>query len=75
MPEVEDHYTGAEIFLPRGDEMARSHVVTSRHNASGNIMGRAHMNPILDTRMYHVEFAGGKATELMDNVIAESMFT
>ena len=36
-------------------------------------MGRSHTNPILDTRMYQVEFAGGEVTELTANVIAESM--
>ena len=34
----------------------------------------AHENPILDTRMYQVEFAGGKVPELTANVIAESMY-
>ena len=38
-------------------------------------MGRSHTVPILDTRMYQVEFAGGKVTELIANVIAESMYT
>ena len=38
-------------------------------------MGRAHTNPILNTRMYQVEFAGGKVTELTTNIIAESMYT
>ena len=27
------------------------------------VMGRFHTNPILDTRMYQVEFAGGKVTD------------
>ena len=38
------------------------------------MMGRAHTNPILNTRMYQVEFAGGKVTEFTANVIAESMY-
>ena len=33
------------------------------------------MNPILDTRMYQVEFAGGEVTVLITNVIAELMYT
>ena len=33
MPEVEDHYKGAEILLPRENEMARDHVVAQSHNA------------------------------------------
>ena len=38
-------------------------------------MGRFHTNPIFDTRMYQVEFAGEKVTELTTNFIAESMYT
>ena len=40
MSEAGDQYIGAEIMLPRGDEMARGHVVVQSHNASGNIMGK-----------------------------------
>ena len=51
--------------------MARGHVVARSRDAKGNVMGRSHTNPILDTRMYQVEFAGGEVTELTANVIAE----
>ena len=44
------------------------------YDATGNDIGSAHANPILDTRMCQVEFAGDKVTELTDNVIAESMY-
>ena len=57
-PEVGDLYIGAEILLPRGDQMARGHVVARSRNCNGYVMGRSHTNPILDTRMYQVEFAG-----------------
>ena len=33
------------------------------------------MNPIMDNRMYQVEFAGGKVTELTPNFITESIYT
>ena len=64
-----DHYIGAEILLPGGDKTVRDHVLEWCRNTNGNMMGRAHTNPILNTRMYQVEFAGGKVTEL---IIAES---
>ena len=72
-PEVGDHYIGAEILLPSRAKVARGHLVAWIHSARGNIMGRAHMNPILDTRMYKVEIAGGKVTELTTNIIAKSV--
>ena len=59
MPEVEDHYIGAKILLPRGDEMARGHLVVQSNDANRNMMGRAHTSPILNTRTYQVEFARG----------------
>ena len=55
--------------------MARDQVVAQSHDANGNIISRAHKNPILDTWMYQIEFAMVKVTELTANVIAESMCT
>ena len=75
MPEVGDHYIGAEILLPRGDQMARGHVVARSRDTNGNVMERSHTNSILDARMYQVEFTGGEVKELTTNVIAESMYT
>ena len=72
-PEVGNQYIAAEIMLSRGDKMARGHVVAQRHDVSGNIMARAYTNPIMDTRLYQVEFNGVKVMELTANVIAESM--
>ena len=51
MPEVGDHYIGSQILLPSGDKMARGHVVAWSHNANGNVMGKAHTNPILGVRL------------------------
>ena len=70
-PKVWDHYVGAYILLPREDQMARGHVVACSHDASGNVMGKAHKDPILDTRIYQVEFAVGVVAALTANIIAE----
>ena len=74
MSEAGDHYLGADILLPRGDKMARGHEVAQSHHACGYVRGRAHSNTILNTRMYQVEFLGGKITELISNIIAASMY-
>ena len=73
MPEVADHYIDEDILLPRGDQMTKFHVVAQNYDANKNAMGRVHANPILDTRMYEVEFADGDVTELTANIIAESV--
>ena len=39
MPEVGNHYIGAEILIPRGNQMARGHVMTWSCDANGNVMG------------------------------------
>ena len=75
MLEVGDHYIVADMLLSREDQMARGHVVAQSCDANGNIMGRAHTNPILDTILYQVEFSGGKVTEITMNIIAKSMYT
>ena len=58
MSKVGDLYIGAEILLPRGDEMALGHVVARSRDANGKMVGRSHTNPILDTNTYQIEFAG-----------------
>ena len=55
MPELGDHYVGAEILLSKEDDMARGHVVAWNHDTNENIMNRFHTNPILNTRTYQVE--------------------
>ena len=62
MPEVGDHYIGAEILLPRGDQKTRGHVVAISQDANGNVMDRAHTNPTLNTKTYQVKFTGGEVT-------------
>ena len=69
MPEVDDQYVGNNILLPRADQVVSGHVVGRRKDANGNVMGRSHTYQILDTRMYQVEFTGGKVTELTTNLI------
>ena len=58
MSEVADHNIGAEILLPRGEQMARGQLVVSSY----------------DTVMYQVEYAGGEIKELTANVIVKLMY-
>eukprot|EP01082_Thalassiosira_pseudonana_P000070 g27.t1 g27 contig1:60384-63019(+) len=73
-PEAEDNYVNAEIMLPRGDGFERGRVVKRKRGIDGEVIGRANSNPILDTRLYEVQFPGGEVTELTANVIAQSMY-
>ena len=53
--------------------MARGHVVAWSHDANGNMMDKAHINPIIDNMMYQTAFTGGKVTELTAIIIANSI--
>ena len=54
--------------------MTQVRAVKRTRDNGGNVVDRAHDNPILDTRKYVVEFEGGEEAELTANVIAESMY-
>ena len=57
--ELGDTYIGAEVLLPIGGQQQAGIV---RHRKCGhdeNLLGKAHNNPILDTRTYENEFADG----------------
>ena len=76
-PEVmEDTYINMELALPRdgeGPEFAR---VTKRlRDAQGIPIGRAHDNPLLDTRIYEIEYADGYKASLAANAIATNLFS
>ena len=75
-PEIgDDTYVNMEVTIPRdgdGPEFAR---VTKRlRDANGIPIGTANDNPILDTRVYEVEFMDGHKTSLAANAIAENLF-
>ncbi len=61
-------------MIPRGNTFARRTVVSRKRDAEGNITGRVHNNPILDSRLYDVESTDSKVTALMGNAIAKAMY-
>ena len=69
-PEVGDNYVSSELMFPRNGEMAKGRIVSRKRDTDGNPIGRAHSNPVLDTRLYLVEFEDGDVTELTANEIA-----
>jgi hypothetical protein len=73
-PDTYDQYVGAEAVLPIGDTMMNAKVHGRKRQSDGTLLGKAHSNPILDTRTYEVEFADVQKTELAANVIAENIF-
>ena len=74
-PETFDGYLTASVLLPRGGEVLQAQVVGRKRDANGNPVGRAHSNPILDTREYEVEFSDGSRDVYTANLIAENMYS
>jgi hypothetical protein len=75
-PDVfEDTYLNMELTLPRGGgEVELGRVVKRLRDKNGLPIGTAHDNPVLDSRIYEVEFSDGHRASLAANVIAENLF-
>ena len=73
----DDTYLNMELSLLHGGEATPQYAkVTKRmRDANGIPTGTANDNPILDTRMYEVEFLDGTKTLLSTNYIAENLFS
>jgi hypothetical protein len=75
-PDVyDDTYLNMELALPRdGGEVQYARVVKRLRDKDGLPIGTAHDNPILDSRIYEVEFQDGYKASLAANAIAENLF-
>ena len=71
----DDRYLNIELEIPRyGDGTEFSKVKKRLRYKDGLPIGRAHNNPILDTRMYEVEYNDRHKASLASNSIAENIF-
>ena len=50
-------------------------VIGRKRNHDGNFVGRKHKNPILDSRIFIVEFPDGEQREVSYNVLSEHLFS
>ena len=73
-PAEMDNYVGAQINIPYDGEIVTGTVKRRATESDGELRGTANDNPMLDTRMYEVEFGEGQLREYSANVIAENMF-
>ena len=73
---LDDTYLNMEVALPRDSDGPEYAKVTKRlRDANGIPIGTANDNPILDTRLYEVEYLDGYKTSLTANTIAENLFS
>jgi hypothetical protein len=74
-PEMYDTLISAEVLLPKGDILVPAKVTGRKRNENGDPVGTAHTNPILDTRVYNVQFPDGHTEEYAANVISENIYS
>jgi len=74
-PESYDQYIAAEVRLPKNGEEVIGTVVARKRDQDGNPIGCSHPNPILDTRVYQVDFPDGDSAEYSANLIAECLYS
>ena len=73
---LHDTYLHMEVALPRDSDGPEYAKVTKRlRDANGLPIGTANDNPILDTRLYEVEYLDGYKSSLTANTIAENIFS
>jgi hypothetical protein len=72
--ETYDKLLSAEVSLPKGDSQFIGRVVGRKRDADGRPIGRANANPILDTRVYKVEFPDGTVGEYAANILADALY-
>ena len=69
-----DMYVGAEVLLPIEESMQSGKVKRRKINLGRNPIGKGNQKPVLDTRVYTVEFPDGAEKEYAANIIAENMW-
>ena len=71
-----DKYIGANIVLPgRDGEHVLAVVKGRKRGLNGELIGNGNPNPILDTRIFQVEFPDGHLEEYATNKIAEALYS
>ena len=73
--EVFDKYISARVILPRDSALVGGKVSRRKRDRDGNPVGRSNANPILDTRVYELEFPDEHVDEYAANVIEEHMYS
>jgi len=73
--ETIDKLLSAEVTLSKGDLQFVGKVINHKRDSDGNPIGRANANPILDTRVYEVEFQDGTIAEYSTNILAEALYS
>lgn len=76
LKESDDKYIGMKVPLRHhSGELREGTIVSRKRNADGSLVGTEHSNPIVDTRVYEVEFPDGSIDEFATNLIVENLYS
>jgi hypothetical protein len=72
-----DAYLGAQVVLPskNGESIVLTKVTNRKRDSDGKLIGEGNSNPILDTRIYEVQYPDGAVAEYSANIIAENILS
>ena len=73
--EIDDEHIGQKVLLPQNDQMFLSKIIKRKINSDGSLVGTKNSNPILDSRIYEVEYPDGSVAEYATNVITECLYS
>jgi hypothetical protein len=65
----------AQIYLPHGDRHEIAKVLGRKRDIDGNFVGCRHRNPILDSRIFTVEFPDGDQQDIAYNVLTKHLYS
>ena len=75
-PDSYDTYVGMELTLDRpGSDPGYARITKRLKNNEGTPIGVANSNPILDTRLYEVEYPDGHCAATSANIISENLLS
>lgn len=72
-PDTYDEFLNTKLMVPTGGTLVPGRVTKRARGDDGQLHGKRHTNPLLDTRSYVVRLSDGSELELAANILAENI--
>ena len=72
--EINDQYLGIKVVSSRYDSTQEGTVIRRKHYSDGTLFRTKNINPILNTRVYEVDFPNESIYDLTTNIIVGNVF-
>jgi hypothetical protein len=64
----------SKVMIPQGGQIVTGRVARRKRDGDGNLIGRSHTNPFLDTSLNELNFEDRHTEAYITNLIAEHMY-